>query len=175
MKKLLSVFLALSMAIGLTACSGISYAASSQSAANDPKVILTYAEVNPENSLMGSTARQFKQKVEELSGGSVTIDIQYSGVMGAEGDVLDTMIGGGRAIDMARVATFSLTSYGAKKTSLLSVPVIFGNLRKAIWARNFSTNRKILNWASADCSMLKRASAISSSKTKSAGSRTWPA
>lgn len=132
MKKSLSVFLALSMAIGLTACSGNSYAASSQSAADDPKVTLTYAEVNPENSLMGSTARQFKQKVEELSGGSVTIDIQYSGVMGAEGDVLDTMIGGGRAIDMARVATFSLTSYGAKKTSLLSVPYTFKD-RSHFW------------------------------------------
>jgi hypothetical protein len=38
-----------------------------------------YAEVNPEDSLMGKTALVFKAKLEELTGGSVTIDLQASG------------------------------------------------------------------------------------------------
>ena len=42
------------------------------------------------------------------------------------------MIGGGGTIDIARVATFSLTSYGAKETSLLSVPYTFVN-RAHFW------------------------------------------
>lgn len=137
MKKMLSLLLAMTMALSLAACgssggaaqSGSSASgsgsASQSSAPSDPKVTLTYAEVNPEDSLMGSTAKAFKDKVEELTGGSVTIDVQYSGVLGAESDVLDTMLGGGGTIDIARVATFSLTSYGAKETSLLSVPYTF--------------------------------------------------
>ncbi|MDO4337802.1 MAG: TRAP transporter substrate-binding protein [Eubacteriales bacterium] len=98
----------------------------------DDEVTLVYAEVNPEDSLMGRTAAAFKEKVEELTDGSVKIDIQYSGVLGDEATVLDTMIGGGGTIDLARVATFSLTNYGAKRTSLLSVPYTFSG-REHFW------------------------------------------
>ena len=72
-------------------------------AADDPAVTLVYAEVNPLETVVGQTATAFKEKVEELSGGSITIDIQASGVLGAEGDVLDTMLGGGGTIDIARI------------------------------------------------------------------------
>ena len=42
-----------------------------------PAVSLVYAEVNPlEGTIVGQTATAFKEKVEELSGGSITIDIQ---------------------------------------------------------------------------------------------------
>ena len=87
-----------------------------------PAVTLVYAEVNPlEGTIVGQTATAFKEKVEELSGGSITIDIQANGVLGAESDVLDTMLGGGGTIDMARISAFALTSYGGEKSSLLSV------------------------------------------------------
>lgn len=101
-------------------------------AAKDPAVELVYAEVNPESSLMGQTANYFRDQVKKLSGGSVTIDVQYSGVLGAEGDVLDAMLGGGGGIDIARIATFSLTNYGVKITKLLSCPYIFKD-RSHFW------------------------------------------
>lgn len=144
MKKLLSVLMALAMVFSLAACNGskapdpTSPAISTpdkdpatapepvvDNVANDPKVTLTYAEVNPEASLMGMTAQTFKDKVEELTGGSVIINVQYGGVLGAEGDVLDTMIGGGGTVDLARISAFSLTSYGTKRSSLLSIPFTF--------------------------------------------------
>ena len=118
MKKLLVLVLVLTLML-CTASAGLA------SAASDPKVTLVYAEVNPEESLMGKTAKVFKEKVEELTGGSVTIDLQASGVLGAENDVLDAMIGGTGSIDIARISAFSLTNYGAKKTALLSVPYTF--------------------------------------------------
>lgn len=130
-------FLALSLAIAMVLCSC--------AAALAEDVTFTYAEVNPEDSLMGKTANVFKEKVEELTGGSVKINIQFSGVLGAEGDVLDTMIGGGGTVDMARVATFSLTSYGAKKTSLLSVPYTFTG-REHFWKfANSESGAALLN------------------------------
>jgi TRAP-type C4-dicarboxylate transport system substrate-binding protein len=95
-------------------------------------VRLVYAEVNPADSLMGKTAQAFKEKVEELSKGALVIDIQFSGVLGSENDVLDTMIGGGGTVDLSRIATYSLNSYGSKLMSLLSVPYTFSG-REHFW------------------------------------------
>ena len=102
-----------------------------------PAVTLVMAEVNPLDTIVGQTDTAFKEKVEELSGGSITIDIQANGVLGAESDVLDTMLGGGGTIDMARISAFALTSYGGEKSSLLSVPFTFVS-RDHFW--NFATS-----------------------------------
>ncbi|MDX9985131.1 TRAP transporter substrate-binding protein, partial [Sphaerochaeta sp.] len=91
------------------------------------------AEVNPLDSIVGKTGVYFKQQVEKLSGGTVTIDIQASGVLGSENDVLDSILGGGTSIDMSRISAFALTSYGAVKSKLLSIPFTFEN-RAHFWA-----------------------------------------
>lgn len=94
-------------------------------AANDPQVTLVYAEVNPPESLIGQVDVKFKEAVEELSGGSIKIDLQASGVLGAEGDVLDNMLGGVGTIDMARVSVSTLSGYGVPKSTLLAIPYAF--------------------------------------------------
>ena len=114
-------------ALALTACGGssnstTSTAASSAAAsttagdaaaaASDPKVPLVYAEDNPMDTIVGQTATHFKEKVEELTGGSVVIDVQASGVLGSENDVLDAILGGSTSIDMSRISAFAQTSYG---------------------------------------------------------------
>ncbi len=106
-------------------------------AAEDEPVTLVYAEVNPLDTIVGKMATDFKEKVEELSGGSITIDIQASGVLGSENDVLDTMLGGGGTIDMSRISAFALTSYGGQKSMLLSLPYTFVS-RDHFW--NFATS-----------------------------------
>ncbi len=100
--------------------------------APSPEVTLVYAEVNPLDSIVGKTALKFKEKVEELSKGTIKIDIQHSGVLGAENDVLDTMLGGGGTVDMSRISAFSLTSYGGEKSKLLAIPFTFAN-REHFW------------------------------------------
>lgn len=100
-------------------------AAAAADTADMPEVTLVYAEVNPLDTIVGQTGTAFKEKVEELSGGKMKIDIQASGVLGSENDVLDTMLGGGGTIDMSRISAFALTSYGGEKSSLLSVPFTF--------------------------------------------------
>ncbi len=102
----------------------------------DP-VTLVYAEVNPLDTIVGQMATAFKDKVEELSGGNITIDIQASGVLGSENDVLDTMLGGGGPIDMSRISAFALTSYGGEKSMLLSLPYTFVS-REHFW--NFANS-----------------------------------
>lgn len=141
-RKLFSVLLSAAMLLSLASCgsstttttnTAASNGASSSTAgtsdtsdvSNDPKVTLVYAEVNPADTIVGQTATAFKEKVEELSGGSIEIDIQFSGVLGSENDVLDAMLGGSTTIDMSRISAFALNSYGAEKSLLLSIPYTF--------------------------------------------------
>lgn len=106
-------------------------------AANDPQVTLVYAEVNPPDSLIGKVDTKFIEEVERLSGGSIKIDLQASGVLGAEGDVLDNMLGGVGTIDMARLSVSTLTGYGISKGTLLAAPYVFVD-RDHFW--NFATS-----------------------------------
>ncbi len=135
MKKLLPVFLALVMILGLSACGG---SADSAAPAGDNPVTLVYAEVNPlEGTIVGQTGTFFKDKVAELTNGTVTIDIQASGVLGAENDVLDSILSGSTTIDISRISAFALTSYGAQKSMLLSIPYTFVS-REHFW--NFANS-----------------------------------
>ena len=141
-------------ALALTACGGSKSTATSTAtsaaastapagdaaaAASDPKVTLVYAEVNPLDTIVGQTATHFKEKVEELTGGSVVIDVQASGVLGSENDVLDAILGGSTSIDMSRISAFALTSYGCNKSKLLSIPFTFEN-RAHFW--NFANSER---------------------------------
>lgn len=117
-----------------------------EAAAADPAVTLTMAEVNPlEGTICGQMDTKFKEAVEAISGGSITIDLQASGVLGAEQDVLDSMLGGGGDIDMSRISAFALTSYGASKSVLLSLPYVFES-REHYWNFvNSNLGTEILN------------------------------
>ncbi len=88
-------------------------------------ITLVMAEVNPLDTIVGMTDQKFKEEVETRSNGSIQIDLQASGVLGSENDVLDSMLGGGGTIDMSRISAFALTSYGGQKSMLLSLPYIF--------------------------------------------------
>lgn len=128
LKKFMAVAMSSMMVLSLTACGSNEKPSTGSSTGNvkdDPKVTLVMAEVNPLDTIVGQTDAEFKKKVEELTGGSVTIDLQANGVLGSENDVLDTMLGGGGTIDISRISAFALTSYGASKSSLLSVPYTF--------------------------------------------------
>lgn len=114
MKKILALVLVLALASSASA------------------ITLTYAEVNPLDSIVGQTATAFKQKVEELSGGEVIIDIQAGGVLGSEAQILDGILGGGDTVDISRISAFALTSYGCQKAMLLSIPYTFVS-REHFW------------------------------------------
>ena len=140
-------------ALALTACGGSSNstaastatsaaastapAGDAAAAASDPKVTLVYAEVNPLDTIVGQTGSHFKEKVEELTGGSVVVYVQASGVLGSENDVLDAILGGSTSIDISRISAFALTSYGCNKSKLLSIPFTFEN-RAHFW--NFANS-----------------------------------
>ena len=149
-RSFLAVAGAATAAVALTACrsdkpastpassaAASTAAGDAAAAASDPKVTLVYAEVNPLDTIVGQTGSHFKEKVEELSGGSVVVDVQASGVLGSENDVLDAILGGSTSIDISRISAFALTSYGCNKSKLLSIPFTFNN-RAHFW--NFANS-----------------------------------
>ena len=163
-KKILCTALALAMTLSLAACGGGNNPGGSADKSNpgssnpgssagqsnpapaggdvasDPKVTLVYAEVNPADSIIGNVATAFKEKAEELSGGSITIDIQAGGVLGAENDVLDSIMAGSNQIDIARISVFALNSYGVQKTVLCTLPFTFES-REHFW--NFANSGEL--------------------------------
>ena len=153
-KKILVLLLVLAMALTLAACGGSgggttnsgnsgnsgssSNAADTADAADSgdsgdsgdaapsgDAITLVMAEVNPLDSIIGQVDSAFKDKVEELSGGTIKIDIQASGVLGAEEDVLDSIMSGSNQIDIARISVFALNSYGVQKTVFCTLPFVF--------------------------------------------------
>ena len=132
MKRLLSLLFVILLAVGMTGCSSSSTTEESTETTEDTPVTLVYAEVNPESTTVGQIAAAFKSKAEELSNGSITIDVQYSGVLGAEGDVLDGMLAGSDEVQIARISAFALSSYGASESTLLTLPYTFTS-REHFW------------------------------------------
>ncbi len=120
MKKILVVALALVMALACV------------SAMAEP-LTLTYAEVNPIDTIVGQTATAFKTKLEELSGGEIIVDVKASGVLGSEAQLLDGILMGGDTVDFVRLSAFALSNYGVKKATLLNVPYTFAD-RDHFWA-----------------------------------------
>ncbi len=112
MKKLFALMLALMLA--LTCASAMA------------EITLTYAEVNPvEGTIVGDMALAFKEKVEELSGGEIKIDIQASGVLGNEEQIITGILSGDNTVDVARISTFALNQYGCARSVFLSLPFVF--------------------------------------------------
>ncbi len=103
-----------------------------EAASSDPAVTLVMAEVNPLDTIVGQMDSKFKEEVEKNSNGSITIDLQASGVLGSENDVLDTMLGGAGTIQLSRISAFALTTYGGHKSTLLSIPYTFKD-RNHFW------------------------------------------
>ena len=123
MKKLLCMLLAVLMIASLSATA---FAA-------EPEVTLVYAELNPLDSIVGTLAQDFKDKVEEISGGQIAIDLQPNGVLGNEAQILDGILGGSTSVDICRISAFALNAYGCTKATLLSLPYTFVS-RDHFWA-----------------------------------------
>lgn len=92
---------------------------------SEEPVVLVYTDVNSIDSLDGKVAQYFKEQVETLTDGMVSIDIQASGVLGSEADILDGMVSNSGTVDLVRTSIFALNNYGCKKSALMGVPFTF--------------------------------------------------
>lgn len=112
MKKLVSLLLALVMVLSVAAVASA-------------EKTLVWAEVNPLDTVVGKTAVAFKDKIEEISGGQIKIDLQAGGVLGTEAQILDGLNMGDDSVDIMRISAFALSGYNCPKATLLSLPYTF--------------------------------------------------
>ena len=97
------------------------------------KVTLTYAELNPDGHPMGDVGYFFADKVKELSGGAMKIEVYTAGVLGSEKESIQAMQTGGGSVDIFRGNTNSVADYNMKKLSLFGMPYTFRD-REHLWA-----------------------------------------
>ena len=117
------------LAVALVAVLAALVVVSVRTSVGGGEVVLNYAEVNSlDGTISGELAKAFKARVEELSGGEITVVIHAGGVLGSDDQVLDNMLGGGNMTDLARVSALALTQYGCRKASLLALPYTFENV-----------------------------------------------
>ena len=110
----------------------------------DKPVRLVMAEVNPPDTIAGQMDAAFKQKVEELSGGSITIDLECSGILGDEKQIMNLLSNPDSTIHIFRASVLSLAPYGCSKTAMLSIPYLFAS-RDQFWRFSATdTAREIL-------------------------------
>ena len=103
------------------------------------------AEVNPDGTISAEMDKAFKQKVEELSGGKIKIDLQLGGTLGDEVSVMSLLKAPHSSIQLERISAFTLTSNGCKKSSLLTIPFTFSG-KDHFWRfANSSVAEEILN------------------------------
>ncbi|MBR1403345.1 MAG: TRAP transporter substrate-binding protein [Treponema sp.] len=114
----------------LTSCAVALLAVSVFLSCNNKKsdeVTLVMAEVNPATTIAGQMDQAFKEKVEELSGGKMKIDLQCAGILGDVDAVMDLMLKPNSTIQIHRMSAVNLATYGCEKNSLLSIPFTFAN------------------------------------------------
>lgn len=117
-----------------------------EEAAKEPAVVLTMADVNPlEGTICGAVDLKFKEAVEAMTGGSVTVDLQGSGVLGTEADILDGMLGGTGTVDLIRIGANSLNNYSCEKNILTSLPYVFENRDHFYAFANSEVGQELLN------------------------------
>ena len=125
MKKILLFVLAASL-LAFTGCQKKEQAA----ATPEKPVVLKYGELNPDGNLMTETAREFAKIVEEMSKGSLVIDVYPGSQLGDERVETQALQMG--AQDMFRANTVSLADYGAKMSNIFALPYLFRD-REHLW------------------------------------------
>jgi len=128
MKKLISAFLAGAMALSMAACgssaaSGTSTAASaSASAASGQSYKIKLGTTGNEEHQSTLAANFFKEKVEELTNGAVTVDVYPNSQLGSEREMAEGVKLG--TLEMTIVTTDGTLPSWVPETQVLSIPYL---------------------------------------------------
>ncbi|MBR1537733.1 MAG: TRAP transporter substrate-binding protein [Treponema sp.] len=88
---------------------------------------LVMSEPNPDGSISTQVDLAFAQKVEELSNGSLRIQVVTGGALGDNTQVMKYITEEKPSVNIARVSPASLVSYKCKKSELLDIPFTFSS------------------------------------------------
>lgn len=128
----LAIVASLSVGILLTGC-GNQQAETpekeSEKSAAENKIVLRYAEVNPDSDPITMAANEFARIVKEKSNGRIEIKVFPGGQLGGQKDQIQSLQMG--ALDIARTQPAYLADAGAKAVSVYSLPYLFSDVDHA--------------------------------------------
>ncbi len=149
MKKLLALLMALVMAASMAACRNSTQnetADTDKEAADMPaetdaeepeadgegaeaEYVIRYAFTSPQNSQVGRIAEGFKERVEELSGGRITVEMYPDAQLGDKAANLESVRAG--ELEMCDASASDMSSY-CPRWSVFSFPYMFDNSREML-------------------------------------------
>lgn len=122
----------------------------SEAAASGDSIKLTWSEVNGEDYGATVGAKEFAKKIEELSGGQITVELYLNGTLGNEKESMQGIQMG--TLDIFRGNASSLSNYGADKISLTGLPFLFKDMEQFEKMAESSLGQELLDSvAEADC------------------------
>lgn len=142
MKKIVTLALAMALALSLAACGTSGSVEKPSGSAGEPSgsagepsgsagetITIRYADVQAENDVETLFANKFAELVAEKSDGRIDVQIYPAGQMGEMADILSSVQMG--ALEMCRTNPSWLADAGAASMNLLSLPFIFEDVDHA--------------------------------------------
>ena len=171
-KRLMAMLLSGAMVLSLTACAGgaapaapaaeapaeaeaapeeaEAAPASDTTAAEGAEIVLTWNEVNGEGYGATEGAKAFKAKLEEVSGGTMTIELYLNGTLGSEQESMQGIQMG--TLDIFRGNASSLPNYGAETIGVTGLPFLFSDMEDFNAMATSQTGQDLLDSVDeADC------------------------
>ena len=143
---MLAGLLAAVMVISLAACgnrqSDRTATQSNGAKAQAEQIVLRWNEVNGDGYGATEGAKAFKAKLEEVSGGAMTIDLFTNGTLGDEKESMQGIQMG--TLDIFRGNASSLPNYGAETIACRSCSRIWSSLRR--WRIPASVRKCLIPW-----------------------------
>ena len=167
-KRFLALMLAAVTALSLTACGSSNNPGSGSSPVSgtndtpgnagtgDPEgwsgndYVLTWSEVNGEDYGATVGAHVFDEKIRELSGGHISIDLYINGTYGSEAEGMQGIQMG--TLDIFRGNVGSLANYGAELIATCGLPYVFTDMEQFEDVAESPLGRELLDSVdAADC------------------------
>ncbi len=116
MKKILAVALVLIMTVALTACGG------SDGGSDGETVKFIVGTETSEASNTAKALKEMEANIEEASGGTVDVEVHYSGVLGSESEMLEQLQMG--SVNLVLPGSTLLTAYD-ERFAIWDIPFLF--------------------------------------------------
>jgi len=130
MKKLIALFVVLTMAISMSACTGTASTSSTASTADSSikPVTLTIYSPGNDNSVPTKTIVEYAKLVKEASNGAITLTVHSSGELGNDAEAIESTRMG--TIDIIFAGTSGFTAF-YDKAKLYDLPFLFKDAESA--------------------------------------------
>lgn len=96
---------------------------------NEAEYVIRYAFTSPQNSQVGKIAEGFKERVEELSGGRIVVEMYPDAQLGDKAANLESVRAG--ELEMCDASASDMSSY-CPRWSVFSFPYMFDNSREML-------------------------------------------